>query len=311
MIKPVLKEEALVKNVETSLRDSDRLHLWWLGQSGFLVQWNGEHLLFDPYLSDSLTEKYKDTDRPHVRMTELVVDPARLDFIDVVTSSHNHTDHLDPDTLKPLIRRNRNLALVIPEANREFVCRRLGCGEDYPIGLDDDLSVDVGEFTITGIAAAHEQFDTDEEGRHRNLGYIVQVGPWTLFHAGDGVVYDGLAERLQSYAVDLALLPINGQDPARGVAGNMSGAEAAKLAREIDARLAIPCHYEMFEFNTVSSEGFRRECTRLDQPYRILKCGEHWSDRELTDLAAEEDSAGDWAGGRGRARGGAEERDDY
>ena len=55
-----------------------------------------------PYLSDSLTAKYAGTDKPHVRMTERAIDPARLDFIDVVTSSHNHTDHLDHETLWPL-----------------------------------------------------------------------------------------------------------------------------------------------------------------------------------------------------------------
>jgi L-ascorbate metabolism protein UlaG (beta-lactamase superfamily) len=27
--------------------------------------------------------------------------PERLDFMDVVTSSHNHTDHLDVETLIP------------------------------------------------------------------------------------------------------------------------------------------------------------------------------------------------------------------
>ena len=42
------------------------------------------------------------TDKPHVRMTRRVVAPERLDFVDVVTSSHNHTDHLDAETLGPL-----------------------------------------------------------------------------------------------------------------------------------------------------------------------------------------------------------------
>ena len=48
-------------------------------------------LLLDPYLSDSLTQKYTATDKPHVCMTARVVAPERLDFIDLVTSSHNHT----------------------------------------------------------------------------------------------------------------------------------------------------------------------------------------------------------------------------
>jgi L-ascorbate metabolism protein UlaG (beta-lactamase superfamily) len=34
--------------------------LWWLGLSGFLIQWQGHHLLLDPYLSDSLTKICRD-----------------------------------------------------------------------------------------------------------------------------------------------------------------------------------------------------------------------------------------------------------
>ncbi len=54
-------------------RATDGFRLWWLGQSGFLVQWQGRHLLLDPYLSESLTKKYAATDKPHVRMTRRVV----------------------------------------------------------------------------------------------------------------------------------------------------------------------------------------------------------------------------------------------
>ena len=74
-----------------------------VGQSGYLVKWKGHRLLIDPYLSDSLTRKYAGTDKPHVRMTARVIAPEQLDFIDVVTSSHNHTDHLDAETLGPLL----------------------------------------------------------------------------------------------------------------------------------------------------------------------------------------------------------------
>src|SRR4249920_3758798 len=126
MIQPFFQDEAFLADVRAAREYSNDVHLWWLGQSGFLVQWQGRHLLFDPYLSDSLTHKYATTDKPHVRMTERVVAPERLNFIDVVTSSHNHTDHLDRDTLVPLMGANARLELVIPEANREFVASRLG-----------------------------------------------------------------------------------------------------------------------------------------------------------------------------------------
>lgn len=295
MIKAVLRGPALLKNIMASANTSDRLHLWWLGQSGFLIQWNSHHILVDPYLSDSLTRKYEDSDRPHVRMTEIPVDPHMLDFIDVVTSSHSHMDHLDPETLKPLLKVNPSVDLVIPEANRQLVAECLECPEDFPLGLDDGVSVNLGEIAITGIAAAHEELERDDEDRCRYLGYVIRIGPWTIYHAGDSLVYEGLAAKLQTSAVDLAILPINGRDPARGVAGNMTGVEAASLAYSLDARLAVPCHFEMFEFNTVSPLEFEQECRRLRQSFRVLRCGERWSDRELEDADA---SLDEMVGGR-------------
>src|SRR5688500_15631239 len=148
MIRPHLQDDAFLHDVRRASYDDRVTHLWWLGQSGFLVKFGSRHLLLDPYLSDSLTQKYAATDKPHVRMTERVIAPERLDFIDVVTSSHNHTDHLDKDTLQPLMRANSKMELVIPEANREFVVDRLGVVAEYPRGLDAGQSLTLGGFRI-------------------------------------------------------------------------------------------------------------------------------------------------------------------
>lgn len=277
MIEPVLKDEAFLADVAAARRDSDALHIWWLGQSGFLVQWQGRYLLFDPYLSDSLTKKYAATDKPHVRMTARVIDPARLDFIDVVTSSHNHTDHLDAETLGPLLRVNHSIQLVIPEANRAFVAERLKIDAARPIGLDDEVSVRVAGFEIIGVPAAHEQLAIDEKGRHKFLGYLVRAGKWCIYHSGDTVLYDGMIERLRPFHIDIALLPINGRKPERRVDGNLDGREAARLAKDIGAKLVIPCHYEMFEFNTASPSEFVEEAKKIGQEYRVMKCGERWT----------------------------------
>nr|CAA9297719.1 hypothetical protein AVDCRST_MAG63-4945 [uncultured Armatimonadetes bacterium] len=278
MTPPLLAADAFLADVEAAGRDEpNALHLWWLGQSGFLVQWRGRRLLLDPYLSDSLTKKYAGTDKPHVRLTGRVVAPERLTGIDLVTSSHNHTDHLDAETLLPVLRTNPQAVLVIPEANRAFVAERLGIDPARPVGADDGVTVEAGGCRITGVAAAHEALERDEQGRCRFLGYAVRVGPWTLYHSGDTVGYDGMVERLRPHDVDIALLPINGRAPERRVAGNLDGPEAARLAREIGARLVIPCHYDLFAFNTASPDAFVREAERLGQPYRVLRNGERWS----------------------------------
>ena len=65
LIKAVKKDEELVREIDSMTVSKDHFHLWWLGQSGFLLLWNGKRVLLDPYLSDSLTKKYAATTEPH------------------------------------------------------------------------------------------------------------------------------------------------------------------------------------------------------------------------------------------------------
>ena len=280
MIKPALQDDAFLTDVR-SARSENAFFLWWLGQSGFLVRWRDQFLLLDPYLSDSLTKKYAATDKPHVRMTERVIAPGKLDFVHVITSSHNHTDHLDAETLAPLLNANPSAALIIPEANREFVVNRLKCDPQFPIGVDAGKTVTTNAFTVHAVPAAHEKIDRDQAGRCHYLGYVVQFGPWTIYHSGDTISYDGMVETLSKWPIDVALLPINGAAPERRVAGNFNGREAATLAHNIRARMAIPCHFEMFEFNTASPDEFVATCKKLGQRHRVLRAGERWSSGEL------------------------------
>lgn len=268
------KDNVLLADIRATMqKNRPGFRLWWLGQSGFLLQWRGRHLLFDPYLSDSLTVKYGATDKPHLRMSELVVDPARLDMIDVVTSSHNHTDHLDADTLRPILAANPRAKLVVPEANRAFVAERLGCAEDFPIGMNDTFVKDISVFRFYGIPAAHNAVERDDLGQCKFMGYVVEFGEYRVYHSGDTLWFDGLEDLLMPFAVDVAMLPINGNRPERRVAGNLSAEEAARLGRAIGAGVVVPHHYDLFEFNTQDPKVFEAEARRHNLKFRVLGLG--------------------------------------
>ncbi|GHB70739.1 MBL fold metallo-hydrolase [Persicitalea jodogahamensis] len=277
MIPAFQKDDTLLADIRATFGEQNGFRLWWLGQSGFLLQWRGRHLLFDPYLSDSLTKKYAETDRPHVRMSERAIDPGRLDFIDIVTSSHNHTDHLDGDTLGPMLSTNPGIRVVVPEANRTFIAGRLGCDVDFPIGMNDTFVKDVDEFRFYGIPAAHNEVERDDLGQCKFMGYVVEFGGYRIYHSGDTLWFKGLDELLMPFAVDVALLPINGNRPERRVAGNLSAEEAAQLGKEIGAGCVIPHHFHLFEFNTEEPELFEKEARRYGTPYRVLRIGEKYS----------------------------------
>ena len=109
-----------------------------------------------------------------------------------------------------------------------------------------------------------------------SLATCCNLGSGRFTTVATRVRYPEMAEKLRPFGVDVAILPINGRSPERRVAGNLSGAEAAQLANDIAAKLVLPCHFDMFEFNTASPEEFMAECHRLQQRCQVLRCGERW-----------------------------------
>jgi L-ascorbate metabolism protein UlaG (beta-lactamase superfamily) len=255
-IEPFRSGDDLIAEIHAS-NNEDGMHVWWLGQSGFLVQIAGENLLFDPYLSDTITAKYAGTDTPHERLTGLVVDPALLSFVDVVTSSHAHTDHLDPGTLPHVLA--GDAAFVCAAGSEQVAAERAGRQPDAVLGIGDDATF--GGFSLEAVPAYHE-------GAPEAVGYVVRNGPYAVYHAGDSRRVQGMAEAVAPFGVDIAFVPINGR------LGNMDGTDAARLAFEAEARFAVPCHYEMFRGITATTSRFVVECVRIRQEYRLPRAGE-------------------------------------
>jgi L-ascorbate metabolism protein UlaG (beta-lactamase superfamily) len=86
-----------------------------------------------------------------------------------------------------------------------------------------------------------------------------------------------MVDILKPFNVDVALLPINGNKPERKVAGNLDSKEAAELGKAINAGCVIPCHYDLFSFNTANVDDFAKAAAQLNQPYIVLSGGECFS----------------------------------
>lgn len=232
----------------------------WLGQAGFqLTAVDGSHLLVDPYLSDSLAGKYAGTTFPHVRMLPAPVAPTDLPPLRAVLCSHAHTDHMDPDTLAPLLAAQPQARLACPRAVLDEALRRSRAPRSRIDALGDGDRVRYGPFTVTAVPAAHEERRRDRDGDDHFLGYVVAVDGVRIYHSGDCVPFDGQVERLAALAVDVALLPVNGRDAhrlAHGVPGNFDFAEAVDLCARTGIGTLVPHHWGMFDFNTVDPDTF-------------------------------------------------------
>jgi L-ascorbate metabolism protein UlaG (beta-lactamase superfamily) len=228
--------------------------LFWLGQAGFWIETGRHRVLIDPYLSDSLARKYAGKPNDHRRLMPPPIAVEHLPRPDLVLVTHAHTDHMDPDTLRPLATRFPALPFVVPAARMEMARERIGETANL-------VAVDAGEtasplegLAVTAFPAAHETLERDSDGRHLFLGYGISGGGFRLYHSGDTIPFDGLTEAVRAFRPDIALLPVNGRDAVRlaaGIPGNLTLAEAITLAGAADAAFLVPHHFGLFAFNTI------------------------------------------------------------
>jgi len=246
--------------------------LSWLGQAGFVIRDARLALVIDAYLSDSLAKKYRNSTFPHIRLMPAPIAPERLAPIGVVLCTHAHTDHMDPETVSVLAERNPHARFVVPRACRETALAR-GIPGDRVITVNAGERVQVAsELAVRALASAHEELLTDERGNHQYLGYVMEFGDAVIYHSGDCVPYPGIADQLAELTIDLAILPVNGRDDHRrrnGVPGNFTFSEAASLCVRAGIRSMIPCHFGMFDFNTLDESILDQQIANVSE---LLQC---------------------------------------
>ena len=121
--------------------------------------------------------------------------------------------------------------------------------------------IDVGGLSVDVVPALHGVTMEDAygdgsavDGRPRFVGYVLGPRRGSITR-GDTIVTEELTSALAPLRVDVALLPINGRDPARearGIVGNMDAAEAVELALDIRATRLVPYHWDGYSGNTVA-----------------------------------------------------------
>ncbi|MBX9457640.1 MAG: MBL fold metallo-hydrolase [Rhizobium sp.] len=231
--------------------------LYWLGQAGFVIDAHERRYVIDPYLSDTLADKYRSTPFSHARMMPAPLSPAELGVVDLVLCTHHHTDHMDGATLWSLGQRLPDLRFVVPVAARAIALDRIGVDAARLVEVDAGERLTFDGFTLDVLRAAHEMVEQDDDGRHRFLGYGLDLGGARLLHSGDTIPFDGQDDEVRAFAPDIALLPVNGRSDglrSAGFAGNFTLSEAVALCKRCGIPTMIAHHFGMFAFNTIAVE---------------------------------------------------------
>jgi L-ascorbate metabolism protein UlaG (beta-lactamase superfamily) len=273
---------SLAKRLAASEGDPKVL-MYWLGQAGFVFQAGGRRLLIDPYLSDTLADKYRGSATPHERMASPPIDLRGLGKVDLVLATHHHTDHMDPETLSSLAQAQPSMLFVVPRASRAEALKRTGASSNRLVLLDAGETFEPWPgLSVVALRAAHETLERDEEGNHRFLDYGLAFGQAgrpdvTEIHSGDTIPFEGQLEEIRKLRPDLLLLPVNGRSAAltaRGIPGNLTLDEAVALTINSGAPAMIAHHHGLFEFNTLPLEIIERRAREPGLPVRLIPATE-------------------------------------
>lgn len=202
-----------------------------LGQSGYIIKTEKAEIMIDPYLSDSVNRV---AGRP--RTLPIPINPKYVKC-DTVICTHNHLDHLDPDTVKDI------------NNGQFFITTNEGKIELNKLGKDNVVSLNVGESTVVGDIEITAVFaDHTVEA----FGLIVKAENKTLYFSGDTLYNEKLFD-IAKYNPDITFICINGR------LGNMNVKEALMTAKKIGAKINIPNHYDMFASNSENPHAFTNQ----------------------------------------------------
>ncbi len=239
--------------------------LWWLGQAGFLLKSpSGKVLALDPYLSNSCKALGEQAGFDMDRQFPPPLPPAALVGIDLYLLTHSHQDHLDPETLAAYRAAGGQGPFLAPAETLERL-HAAGIPPHLTTLVWPNKTCACGDLTIRATFAI--PFAEDDL---THVGYLISVrdGP-TLYFTGDTGYHELLAVAARPHKPDVLVCVIN------GAFRNLGPAEAALLAKQLDARVVIPCHHDLFRDNCQPPQMLRTNLKLhgLGDRYRLLEHG--------------------------------------
>ncbi|MBE5039090.1 MBL fold metallo-hydrolase [Ructibacterium gallinarum] len=223
------------------------MQIIWIGQAGLLIDTGKIKIMVDPYLSDSVVKVHPQNWR-RVPVKEALF----KEQLDVIVLTHDHIDHLDPETLPRFLNAKKTLTVLAPyhawQKAREF-----GGNHNYVMFNRGTVWTQDG-VTFTAVKAEHSDLTA--------IGFILDDGREKLYITGDTLYNREIFKDLPAN-IDVVFLPIN------GVGNNMNLADAKRFAKKTGAKWAVPIHWGMFD--NLDPSGFDLDNAVIPDIYEEVK----------------------------------------
>jgi L-ascorbate metabolism protein UlaG (beta-lactamase superfamily) len=151
-----------------------------------------------------------------------VTDPTPAD---VILITHAHFDHFSMEDIDKI--RGDGTKIFAPRDVADELS-----GDVVPVAPGDDVGFgSITGYTVPAYNVAEDRLENHPKA-NRWVGYVLDLGGTTYYHAGD----TDHAPELSEVRADVAFLPIGGTY-------TMDATEAAGLAKAIEPQVAVPMHY--------------------------------------------------------------------
>ena len=161
---------------------------------------------------------------------------------DMIFITHSHSDHLDPQSLRRIIR--PDTVLIAPVSTEREI--RKASGKTKLVLMAPGEKKDIDGLSVHAVPA-YNSIKPFHPRRYGWNGYVVTMDSIRYYVAGD----TDANRELFSVACDVALVPIGG-------VFTMSAKEAAKLVNAIRPQMAIPTHYGSIVGKPEDADVFRK-----------------------------------------------------
>jgi L-ascorbate 6-phosphate lactonase len=218
----------VLNSIETH-QVTEGLTVWRLGGASTALKTPKALVYLDLFLGPNpLTELHK--------ATEDLIDPNTIRLVDAVVITHHDVDHCHRESLAPILAHTD--ALFIGPKSVMKLLREWGFDNHRLVELSSYQSIQIKDLLIWAVPC-NDYFDADANS------YVFESGGFAAFDGGDTLYYSEYVRVGKKFNIDLAMLNFAKNPP--GEIYYMNHAHVARTAEELNTRILLPKHYDLWE----------------------------------------------------------------
>lgn len=241
------------------------LKVTWIGHVTFLIQTQGLNILTDPVFGERASPlSFLGPKRVHAPGINL----DHLPPLDLILVSHNHYDHLDGPSLRKLSRKH-NCQIITPLGNDVTIRKYSPNAPVKTMDWGDQVSVNE-DVSIHLTPSVHWSSRRVIDRNHALWGsFVIDTPGGKILFIGDsaygtGEVHKSIGEQFKEFR--LALIPIGAYHPRWFLKHHhMDPQESIQVFKDLNAKYAIPSHYQTFQ---LTDEGYEEPLAELKDALR-------------------------------------------